>query len=159
MLVIDVAKVLVLTEESELLLLTRAAHDASRAGEPDFPGGSVNEGEPEKDAAVRELYEETSIEVNPEDLEEVAVDWTDEEHKELTKGSKLPYAELNRRYFLLRTVGRLAVKTDPKEHSAGEWFAPDAVLQQLAPKPSEPANARWYMRRVAAFVFEQEARA
>jgi len=47
----------------EVLVFQRASHDAG-GGFFEFPGGKVEAGESEKEALIRELQEEISIEVN-----------------------------------------------------------------------------------------------
>ena len=65
----NVAKVVVLNQSQEVLLLRRSATDPRRPGEWDFPGGGVDEGETFEAAASRELFEEAGIKVEPSDLQ------------------------------------------------------------------------------------------
>jgi 8-oxo-dGTP pyrophosphatase MutT (NUDIX family) len=54
-------------EGGELLLTERAHHMRSHPGQVSFPGGSIDEGETPREAALREAWEETGLE--PEGVE------------------------------------------------------------------------------------------
>lgn len=56
---------LIIHPETMKILGTSRKYDHSRFG---FPGGKVDEGEKEKEAASRELKEETGLSINPKDL-------------------------------------------------------------------------------------------
>ena len=62
-----VAKSLVINDRNEVLVLVRTKN-RHRPFEPDLPGGSVDHGEGELTAAVREIKEETGIVVQPKDM-------------------------------------------------------------------------------------------
>ena len=49
-------------EGPELLLTERAHHMRSHPGQVSFPGGSIDEGETPREAALREAWEETGVE-------------------------------------------------------------------------------------------------
>ena len=49
-------------EGPELLLTERAHHMRSHPGQVSFPGGSIDEGESPREAALREAWEETGVE-------------------------------------------------------------------------------------------------
>lgn len=58
------ADVVVVTEENEILLLMRSLFDSSNPGAWVVPGGHVDEGETDEQAAKRELLEESGISVD-----------------------------------------------------------------------------------------------
>jgi 8-oxo-dGTP pyrophosphatase MutT (NUDIX family) len=61
-----IAKVLILNDKGELLLLRRSQTDTRRPGQWDFPGGNVDQGEDLLAAAIRETDEEAGIAIkNP----------------------------------------------------------------------------------------------
>lgn len=62
----SVAKVLVINEKQEALILTTGTYESAphKSFKPDFPGGLVDPGETELAASVRELNEETGIVVD-----------------------------------------------------------------------------------------------
>jgi 8-oxo-dGTP pyrophosphatase MutT (NUDIX family) len=63
-----VAKVVVVNDSQEVLLLRRSKTAPRRALQWDFPGGLVDEGEEVAHAAARELTEEADLAVSTEDL-------------------------------------------------------------------------------------------
>lgn len=60
--------IILFNEEGKVLLLKRSQKVDSYAGMYGFPGGKIESGETSIDAAVRELFEETSLKVRPKDL-------------------------------------------------------------------------------------------
>ena len=58
-----VAKVFVVNEAGELLVLRRSQSDVRRPGQWDFPGGWVDDGEDVRAAAIRETHEEAGLDV------------------------------------------------------------------------------------------------
>lgn len=69
----DIAKSIILSSDSKVLLLRRSQTDTRRPGEWDFPGGGFDEGEGAVQAAARELEEEAGIVVDPADIKIVYV--------------------------------------------------------------------------------------
>lgn len=63
-----VAKVVLVTENGDILLLRRSKSDVRRPLQWDLPGGAVDEGEPYDVAAARETHEEAGIVIAPHDL-------------------------------------------------------------------------------------------
>lgn len=121
------------------ILLARRAGDPER-GKWDLPGGFLEEGEHPLDALVRELREETGLEVEPLELVAIEVDRYGE-------GPEAP-ATLNLYWTARRVSGRLEAADDvselrwvaPAELPADEEIAFDNVARVLARfrRSSEP---------------------
>ncbi len=64
----------IITNSQEQLLITKRAQGFHLAGLWEFPGGKVEDGELQKDALIREIKEETNLDIKVGDLfwEEVA---------------------------------------------------------------------------------------
>jgi len=62
----SVAKALIVNKNNEVLILTIGEHTSKpeKSHKPDLPGGLVDPGEYEREAVVREIFEETNITVN-----------------------------------------------------------------------------------------------
>lgn len=63
-----VAKALVFDTEGRFLRLTRSDSHPALAGLYDLPGGTVEEGEEPGSAVIREIFEETSLVILPEQV-------------------------------------------------------------------------------------------
>lgn len=63
-----VAKALLIDEQRRILVLRRSGTDTHRPGALDFPGGAVDEGEDVTAGVVREIREESGLEVSNEAL-------------------------------------------------------------------------------------------
>lgn len=108
--------VLVATRGGEVLLLTRRQPPGFRQSVT----GSLHAGESPRDAALRELYEETGIETGAalEDLQmgarfRILPEW---------RARFAPGVRENREYwFRLRLPARVAVKINPREHVGYAW--------------------------------------
>lgn len=64
-----VAKTIVFNDSGELLVLRRSMTDIHRPGGFDFPGGKVEDGESIFAGAIRELKEESSLQLVEKDLQ------------------------------------------------------------------------------------------
>ncbi len=60
--------VIIFNEEKKVLLLKRSQEVDSYQGLWGFPGGTIEEGEASVNAAVREVFEETSLKISPKNL-------------------------------------------------------------------------------------------
>ena len=65
-----VSKVLLINGNNEVLILKNGVHKMSphRSFRPDIPGGMVDPGESGHEAVMRELWEETGIQLKPADF-------------------------------------------------------------------------------------------
>lgn len=63
-----VAKALVFDKDGRFLRLTRSDSHPALAGLYDLPGGTVEEGEEPGSAVIREIFEETSLVILPEQI-------------------------------------------------------------------------------------------
>ncbi|MDR0956100.1 MAG: NUDIX domain-containing protein [Candidatus Nomurabacteria bacterium] len=123
------AKVLLFNEKNQLLILRRSAWKSPRpqpayyhAGRADIPGGAVGDevpGEDERTAAVREIAEETGIEVRPSDLKLIY----SETRPELDGGAPIKLC------YVCRLNKTQAVKLS-YEHDSFCWTDPAAVLDE-----------------------------
>ncbi len=103
-----------------------------------MPQGGVDKGEDPRDAALRELWEETGV--RP-DLVEVAGetdDWIsyDLPHEIVPRIWKGRYKGQKQRWFLLRFLGSDAdvnIRTEHPEFSEWRWLASDEVLASIVP--------------------------
>src|SRR4051812_2166768 len=64
-----IAKVLVINEDGQVLLVRRSKTDPNRPGDWDYPGGGVESGEDYAAAAARELLEEVGISTRASELQ------------------------------------------------------------------------------------------
>lgn len=85
----SVAKVLVINEKNEVLILTVGEYKErpDKSFKPDLPGGLVDPGESELEAVVRELQEESGIEVerNMFELVYAKTEFYPQENKSVSK--------------------------------------------------------------------------
>jgi 8-oxo-dGTP diphosphatase len=112
-----VAKMYVQNKQGKYLLLKRSDDDKYRPGEWDLPGGSVDQGEDPIDAVLREVKEETNIEVT--------------NYKILTTYSSVT----NKHVVTLLYFGE-ALSEDiivSREHSEFEWVSVKEILKKNMP--------------------------
>lgn len=116
-----------------------------------MPQGGVDKGEAARDAAVRELWEETGVTA---DLVEIIAEtdgWLpyDLPHDIVPKIWKGRYRGQEQKWFLLRFTGRddqINIETDHPEFTRWKWQTPDQLTAEIVPFKREV-----YERVVAAF--------
>jgi 8-oxo-dGTP diphosphatase len=118
--VLDVAAAVILRADGSFLIARRPAGKVY-AGYWEFPGGKIEDGEPEAAALARELHEELGIEVVR------AYPW-------ITRVYEYPHATVRLNFFrVLEWTG----EPHPREAQTIAWQQPDAPVAQ----PMLPANA------------------
>lgn len=120
-------------DDAGRVLLARRAHEPF-AGRWDIPGGFLEEGEHPLEGLVRELKEETGLNVEPLDLFAIEMD--------RYGGAADAQATLNL-YWLVRTTGGAPVAADDVTELA--WFAPHELppRDELAFDNVVRVLARW----------------
>lgn len=113
-----IAKVLVVNDAGEILVLRRSQTDTRRPGQWDFPGGWVEEGEDFTLAAVRETKEEAGIAIDRPPLVYAMSNIMDEHGA----GTWL--------FFVGQVKGRPEV-TLSFEHDAYAWKTTDELRTEL----------------------------
>jgi 8-oxo-dGTP pyrophosphatase MutT (NUDIX family) len=119
----SVAKVLIVDNLNRALVLTLSEHRThpERSFLPDLPGGIVDPGESERDAAVRETKEEAGIELTPGDvrLAYARTAFYKSENKSVTK-----------LLYIIKIEDAPEV-TLSWEHDSYEWVPLDKILQAI----------------------------
>lgn len=103
-----------------------------------MPQGGVDKGEAPRDAALRELWEETGVTA---DLVEVVTEtdgWLpyDLPHDIVPKIWKGKYRGQEQKWFLLRFTGtddQVNIQTEHPEFTEWKWQAPDRLIEEIVP--------------------------
>lgn len=103
-----------------------------------MPQGGVEKGEDPRDAALRELEEETSIPARSVNIMAEGRDWIpyDLPHDLVPRLWKGRYRGQTQKWFLLRFSGDdslINLNTEHAEFSRWCWMAPDALITRIVP--------------------------
>ncbi len=112
-----VAKLLIVDPEDNYLLMYRSDHPVF-GGDPDLPGGTVEDGETSLEAMIREVEEEAGVAVDVKAVTEVY--------------SGTGYSKHGTHYALYRVT--LRVRPEIKlswEHSSYEWLNHGSFIQKI----------------------------
>ncbi|APZ52743.1 RNA pyrophosphohydrolase [Salipiger abyssi] len=103
-----------------------------------MPQGGVDKGEAPRDAALRELWEETGVPADLVTVEAESDEWYPYElpHHIVPRIWKGRYKGQEQKWFLLRFHGsdeQVNIRTEHPEFSTWRWLAPDEVVSQIVP--------------------------
>jgi ADP-ribose pyrophosphatase YjhB (NUDIX family) len=117
------------------VLLVRRAHEPGR-GSWDIPGGFCNADEHPADTAVREVYEETGLDIEPTELLGM---WMD-----VYGDGDPPETTLNI-YYLAVTRDPTSTRPNSEVTEIG-WFAPHELPSELAFEHEQAVLDAWWSR-------------
>lgn len=114
--VVRYADVLLFDTEGRLLILQRAGEEGSATSQWCIPGGHVDPGESFKEAAIRELYEETGFDLS-------------HEQGELREVAEYKNSDCEIHYFMahLTDASHTTVVVDAFEEVGSEWIEPSSI--------------------------------
>lgn len=114
--VVRYADVLLFDTEGRLLILQRAGEEGSATSQWCVPGGHVDPGESFKEAAIRELYEETGFDLS-------------HEQGELYEVAEYKNSDCEIHYFMARLTdaSHTTVVVDAFEEVGSEWIEPSSI--------------------------------
>ena len=103
-----------------------------------MPQGGVDKGESPRDAALRELWEETGVLSRLVKIEAETKDWIpyDLPHDLVGKLWKGRYRGQEQKWFLMRFKGtddQVDIATEHQEFSRWKWMAPDQLINNIVP--------------------------
>ena len=103
-----------------------------------MPQGGIDEGETPRDAALRELWEETGVVADLVSIEAETRDWVsyDLPHDLVPKLWKGRYRGQKQRWFLMRFQGTdsdIQIETEHPEFSRWKWVTAQEMLDSIVP--------------------------
>ena len=103
-----------------------------------MPQGGIDDGENPKEAALRELHEETGIPANSVQVLEASENWISYDlPKDLISqlwGGR--FRGQKQKWYLMRFLGsdtEVNIQTETPEFSAWKWIPPDALVENIVP--------------------------
>jgi len=103
-----------------------------------MPQGGIDPGETPRDAAIRELWEETGVTQDLASIEAEAPNWLtyDLPHAIVPKIWKGRYRGQKQRWFLMRFTGaddQIIIETQHPEFSKWTWLDPRELVEKIVP--------------------------
>jgi 8-oxo-dGTP pyrophosphatase MutT (NUDIX family) len=118
-----VVKTLIFNEDGMLLVLVRSDDDPIRPEEHDFAGGRVEPHEALGQAAVREIHEETGLEIEAAELEVAAAEST---IRKTPEGKPVNIVKI---FFVAKVVSPHVVLSH--EHQAHDWMTMEGAIERM----------------------------
>ncbi len=117
----SVAEIIIVDKAGEILLLKRSASDERRPSQWDTPGGHLEKGELIEENAVREIFEETGIMLDPRSL------------KMGTMHTEILYEDLSMNwfFFIAHVDEKPEVTIDPNEHQDFAWLPIEKAIEAI----------------------------
>jgi len=103
-----------------------------------MPQGGIDDGEDPRDAAMRELWEETGVTTDLVSVRAQTDDWLTYElpHNIVPRIWKGRFKGQKQLWFLLQFLGQdadIQIETDHPEFSEWRWIGPDEMLESIVP--------------------------
>jgi len=130
------AKSVIARPDGNILLLKRSPQSKKMPGEWDFPGGKLDAGEDVLEALVREIREETNMDVSKSDFNVV---WTETEFSDDELTSRIT--------FLAKLPEVLDIQLS-HEHVEHVWMPLEVALQEHAYPPHKRVLDLIHARRM-----------